>query len=298
MLRDEQIAAFDRDGFLNSGPILDNAEIEDIASGLARVLDVGPDGFVEGQPQPVSFRDLRGGAEGASDHPVWQIVNIWEASPAFERLIHHPYIVKAISQLTGMGNLQVWHDQIQYKPAEQGGATNWHQDAPLWPIIKPMTPVSAWIPMDDADEENGCMWMVPGSHKWGNQIEFLRTQGHLQTLDEFNNLAGFEPPDGAKPMPVPWPVKRGEISFHHSLTWHGSPFNTSSRPRRDIAIHYMTGEAKFDASGNHIMKKFVDLPDGAPMAEAGSHFPAVCRDGVPVGIPELSQHNQGDIRNG
>ena len=48
MLRDEQIAAFDRDGFLNSGPILDNAEIEDIASGLARVLDVGPDGFVEG----------------------------------------------------------------------------------------------------------------------------------------------------------------------------------------------------------------------------------------------------------
>ncbi|MFP6591484.1 MAG: phytanoyl-CoA dioxygenase family protein, partial [Candidatus Latescibacterota bacterium] len=81
MLRDEQIAAFDRDGFLNSGPILDNAEIDDIASGLARVLDVGPDGFVEGQPQPVSFQDLRGGAEGASDHPVWQIVNIWEASP-------------------------------------------------------------------------------------------------------------------------------------------------------------------------------------------------------------------------
>ena len=48
----------------------------------------------------------------------------------------------------------------------------------------------------------------------------------------------------------------------------------------------MTGEAIFDASGNHIMKKFVDLPDGAPMVEAGSHFPMVCRDGVPTRFGE------------
>ncbi|MDA0336771.1 MAG: phytanoyl-CoA dioxygenase family protein [bacterium] len=285
MLTEEQIADFDRDGFLNSGPILSTAEVDSIADGLAGVLDIGPDGFGEGQPQPVSYRDLRSGAAGASANPVWQIVNIWEASPAFERLIYHPYIVKAISQLTHETDLQVWHDQIQYKPAETGGATTWHQDAPLWPIIKPMTPVSAWIPMDDADEENGCMWMVPGSHKWGNQIEFLRTQGHLQTLAEFNNLAGFEPPGGAAPTPVPWPVRRGEISFHHSLTWHGSPFNTSHRPRRAIAIHYMTGAARFDAGGNHLMKQFVDLADGAPMSQAGPHFPVVCRDGEPVGVP-------------
>lgn len=285
MLAVEQIASFERDGFLNSGPVLEQSEINYIADGLSDIIAIGPDGFAEGQPQPVSYRDLRGGDE-ASGNPVWQIVNIWEASPAFERLIYNPYVVQAISELTSQRNLQVWHDQIQYKPAESGGATTWHQDAPLWPIIKPMTPVSAWIPMDDADEENGCMWMVPGSHKWGNQMEFLRTQSHLQTLDEFNNLAGFEPPDGASAAtPVPWPVLRGEISFHHSLTWHGSPFNTSNRPRRAIAIHFMTGEAKFDASGNHIMKRFVDLPDGAPMADAGSHFPVVCQDGEPTGVP-------------
>ncbi len=283
MLTDEQISAFDRDGLLNSGPILEDSEIEEITDGLNRVLDVGPEGFAEGEPQPVSYRNMRSSAEGGQ--AVWQIVNIWEASPAFERLIYHPFIVKAISQLTGQRNLQVWHDQIQYKPAESGGATTWHQDAPLWPIIKPMTPVSAWIPMDDADEENGCMWMVPGSHRWGNQMEFLRTQSHLQTLEEFNSLAGFEPPDGVSSTPVPWPVLRGEISFHHSLTWHGSPYNTSTRPRRAIAIHFMTGEAKFDASGNHLMKRFVDMPDGAPMAEAGPHFPLVCSDGEPVGVP-------------
>jgi hypothetical protein len=45
----------------------------------------------------------------------------------------------------------------------------------------------------------------------------------------------FTGPPGAaisQSRPVPWPVKRGEVSFHHSLTWHGSPTNTSPRPRR------------------------------------------------------------------
>ncbi len=66
----------------------------------------------------------------------------------------------------------------------------------------------------------------------------------------------------------------------------GSPFNQSHRPRRAIAIHYMTGAARFDQSGEHLMKQFVDLPDNAPMAEAGPHFPVVCRGGEPVEVPE------------
>lgn len=295
MLAAEQIEIFHRDGFVNSGPVLDDADVDAIAAELDRVLEIGPDGFAPGAPQPVLFRDLTAGGTGVSETPVWQIVNIWEASPAFERLIYHPYISRAIGQLTGARNLQVWHDQIQYKPAGHGGSTTWHQDAPLWPIIKPMTPVSAWIPMDDADEDNGCMWMVPGSHKWGNQIDYLRTQGHLQQLDGFAGLEGFEPPDGSdisRVQPRAWPVRRGEISFHHSLTWHGSPANRSGRPRRAIAIHYMTGEACFDASGDHCMKQFVELADGAPMATAGPHFPVVFRDGEPVGAPPTPQSHR------
>ena len=129
------------------------------------------------------------------------------------------------------------------------------------------------------------MWMVPGSHKWGNQIDFLQTHGDLQTLEEFNQLNAFEPPDGGDVTARAWPVKKGEVSFHHSLTWHGSPFNQSPRPRRAIAIHYMTGEATFDASGNHLMKQFVDLDDMAPMSDAGPHFPVVYRKGEAVGPP-------------
>ena len=85
--------------------------------------------------------------------PVWQIVDVWMASPLFEQLIHHPYISTAIGKMTGSRDLQIWHDQVQYKPPRTGGSTAWHQDAPYWPAIEPMTEVSAWIPFDDAERE-------------------------------------------------------------------------------------------------------------------------------------------------
>ena len=64
------------------------------------------------------------------DHPIWQIVNIWQASEPFRQLIHHPKITKGLAQLTGAKELRIWHDQIQYKPAAIGGVNMWHQDAP------------------------------------------------------------------------------------------------------------------------------------------------------------------------
>ena len=147
MLNEEQIESFQRNGFLNGGCVLDDAAIAELSEDLERIVQQGKRGFTEGERQPISFRDINALRTGDGGQPVWQIVNIWEASDPFHRLIYHPSIVKAVSQLTGEPALSVWHDQIQYKPASYGGATTWHQDAPLWPSIRPMTPVSAWIPL-------------------------------------------------------------------------------------------------------------------------------------------------------
>ena len=75
-----------------------------------------------------------------------------------------------------------------------------------------------------------------------------------------------------------WPscrvrFRQGEVHYHHALTWHGSHANTSERPRRAIAIHYMTEETRYVASGNHTMKPFVEVGDGELMR--GEHFPLV-----------------------
>lgn len=96
----------------------------------------------------------------SAERPVIQIVNMWEASAAFARVCSHPRVVRIVRQLLGCDDILVWHDQMQYKPPYHGGYTGWHQDSPAWPIILPNLMISAWLPLDDAYVDNGCMWMV------------------------------------------------------------------------------------------------------------------------------------------
>lgn len=263
MLTDQHVAQFKQDGFLNGGKILDDAQVETLRKELSRVID-GIDGL---DRKPVLFRNL----SGNDDAPVWQIVNIWEASDPYADLMRHPKIAEDMAQLTGAPSLRIWHDQIQFKPAETGGVNWWHQDAPLWPIIAPMTEVSAWVALDDVDESNGCMSMVPGSHLWGNQIAFLQSLDH-------NNFDGLPAEFEGHAVEIRrCPVRKGEVHYHHALTWHGSHANTSGRPRRAIALHFMTGETRFVASGEHVMKQFVEVADGELMQ--GAHFPLIYPSG-------------------
>jgi ectoine hydroxylase-related dioxygenase (phytanoyl-CoA dioxygenase family) len=258
MLTEQQITEFKANGFLNGGQVLTGHEVETLRAEITRVI---ADKDKADVPQPVLIRNL----SKTDQAPVWQIVNIWEASQPFKTLMFHPQIVEGVAQLTGATGLRIWHDQVQYKPPEIGGVNMWHQDAPYWPIIAPMTEVTAWVALDDADELNGCMSMVPGSHLWGNQIDFLHTLENYEAM-----------PDSYQGRPIKvvrCPVKKGEVHFHHALTWHGSHANTSGRPRRAIALHYMTQDTRYVASGQHVMKQFVEVADGALMQ--GEHFPLV-----------------------
>lgn len=248
MLSSEQVAQFKRDGFLNGGLVADEAEVEVLRDELKNVIE-NHDAL---ERKPVLFRNL----SGNDSAPVWQIVNIWQASDPFRDLMCNAKISCEIAQLTGAKELRIWHDQIQYKPSETGGINWWHQDAPLWPIIEPMTEVSAWVALDDVDEANGCMSMVPGSHQWGDNIQFLNSLNG----QDFDSLP--EEYSGHEVRIVRCPVKKGEVHYHHALTWHGSHANTSGRPRRAIALHFMTGETRFVASGSHPMKPFVQVDDG------------------------------------
>ena len=258
MLTSAQIEQFHADGFSNGGQVLSSDEVEELRNEVMRVID---DREREDIPQPVHVRNMSRDDSKA----VWQIVNIWEASKPFRDLISRTDITTGIAQLTGASELRIWHDQIQYKPAQTGGTTHWHQDAPFWPIIRPMTEVTAWVALDDADESNGCMSMVRGSHQWGNNIEYL------QQLEEIDAMPTEH--QGQALRVASCVVKKGEVHFHHSLTWHGSHDNHSDRPRRAIALHYMTNETYFVASGEHVMKKFVEVDDGEQMR--GKHFPQV-----------------------
>ena len=258
MLAQDQIERFYEDGFLLGSRVLDDRQVDQLLRELHRVIEDKDD---LSKPQPVQIRNL----SRESHLPVWQIVNIWQASIAYRQLIHQSVIVEEVAQLTGAAELRIWHDQIQYKPAEVGGVNMWHQDAPYWPILTPDVQVTAWVALDDVVPDNGCMSMVVGSHKWGDQAEFIHT------FEGFDGL-----PTQFKDQPITsrlCPVSKGHVHYHHSLTWHASHHNTSSQPRRAIALHYMPDSTRYNAAGDHAMKMFVTLTDGKKMQ--GDAFPRV-----------------------
>lgn len=266
MLTPQQVEEFQTNGYLLGGRVLRDEEVDHLGQEIFRVIDQQK----SSAPQPVRISSA-----GTAERFYVQIVNIWEASPAYRDLLFHPTIAEEVDQLTAASQLRVWHDQVQYKPPEKGRVNMWHQDWPYWGILSGPHQVTAWIAMDDVDESNGCMSMVAGSHRWGNQIQFLHT------LKQFEDMpASF---DGKHLKVERRPVKRGHVHYHHALTWHGSCSNESQRPRRALAIHYMTQETRYKASGGHLMKPFVEVADGEVLQ--GPHFPLVWERGQVLKAP-------------
>jgi len=265
LLTEARRAHYHRDGFIKGPRVLDDAMLASLRSELSRVISQQAESQVA---QPLSIRNRTGDDE----HPVWQVINIWEASPAYRALLNIPGLGATIQALISGREIRLWHDQIQFKPEAIGGATMWHQDWPYWPTMSAPHAVTAWIALDDADPDNGCMSMVPGSHRWGNSI------GHLHGLPRFDAVpAQYQ----GQPSPVQvCPVAAGEVHFHHCMTWHGSPDNTSARPRRAIALHFMNEQVTKVPGDMHPCSHYCESADGEPIR--GAHFPLIwSADGVP-----------------
>ncbi|WP_127495918.1 phytanoyl-CoA dioxygenase family protein [Paenibacillus glycanilyticus] len=277
MLSQAQIAEFENNGFLKGGVVLSDDQVEELREELDKVMNG------ETVNKPVLNRNMLD-----SDSPydnmkmitsesVVQIVNIWLASDRFLQHASHPVICEEVAQLCHSNSLRIWHDQVQYKPPITGGPTNWHQDHPLWPIIQPADLVSAWVALDDAVIENGCMWMVPGSHKWGNHQRYLANTPDFMPYHKHPEML----PNNAVLNAVPFEIKKGQVGYHHCLTWHGSPHNRSEMKRRAIAVHYMPGHTRYEPVGEHVMLSYVNVKPGELLV--GDHFPEVYRkQGVQV----------------
>jgi phytanoyl-CoA hydroxylase len=243
VLSDAQTAEYHEKGFVLGGRVLDDAALAQLRTELERVLADTSSGV-----QPLMKANL----SGRADAPIWQVVNIWVASGRFRELLSNPTIVQEVAQLSAPQQLKVWCDQVQYKPPLEGGPSMWHQDSPIWASLTPKdAQLSAWVALDEADADNGAMSMVPGSHRWGDHL------AELSSLDNFEALPDHV--DGHAVQVELCPVPAGFVHYHHAMTWHGSGSNRTARPRRAIAIHYMTERTRMVEMPSPLSDVFVEL---------------------------------------
>jgi phytanoyl-CoA hydroxylase len=264
---------FDRDGFVNAGPVLTASEVAELSHELERYTDT----VFRGLDTGVTFPSFAANLSENPDEKHFQMGGIWQVSEPFGRLACHPRIGELGAHLARASLMQLWCDTVQYKPPRVGAPFHWHQDAPYHLTLDPPERlVGAWVALDDVDPETGCMWMVPGSYRWGVREHHLWGYRSKAThdLEEFCRIG--PPPDCAEAAaewraPVPRPMRAGEVHFHHALTWHGSPTNRAVRARRGYSIFLMPeGIRRTDYKDLRVA-----IPAGASMLEAGPNFPVV-----------------------
>lgn len=222
----EQIKAFERNGFLIGIPLLNDVQLDALRNELAVIL----------QPEQADnplFYEYHSNESTDPNTRLFHALGAWRVSSAFHDLVFFGQLIRAAEQLLG-SKVRFWHDQVFVKPSDNGAVVAWHQDYSYWTRTKPIAHLTCWIGLDDADEENGCVNYVPGSHKWP-----LLPRDHL--AGDMNAVFAYlDAEQMAEFKPVPSILKAGYASFHHPMTLHGSYANRSGRPRRGVVINLIS----------------------------------------------------------
>ena len=150
----------------------------------------------------------------------------------FETHARNPKVLDVIESLLGP-DLKLYQDQWFMKPPRIGSRQPYHQDMPLGFHIDPPDMVTCWAALNDATVENGCLWMLPGTHRFG-----------IIPKEEW---AGYEQMslDGRLPEERAIELKAGSCSFHHGLILHCSRPNRTNLRRRGYATHYVSARCRF-----------------------------------------------------
>ena len=159
-------------------------------------------------------------------------------SPVMARFASHPAVAAVLTRVVA-AHLAHWDGAVKCMqsmlfakaPGKPGQA--WHQDERYIPT-RDRSLTGAWIAIDDAQVENGCLWVVPGSHRSGYLFPFKPPED-LAEFDGTDECHGF---DAGKAIPVE--VKAGSVVFFNGYLLHRSLRNRSAANwRRALVCHYM-----------------------------------------------------------
>jgi phytanoyl-CoA hydroxylase len=190
--------------------------------------------------------------------------------PTFEKWVREPRIVATVRALFQRG-IELQHVKYNAKPLTGGGQAPWHQDYPFFPHTN-YDLLALTLYFDDADETNGAIRFVPGSHKRGELPHYDRDGKFVY---EVHDQSVIRQEDS-----VPLIAPAGTVSIHHCLTLHCSGEVTSNRQRRLLIFQYRAEDnvqlagPLWDCTGLPILRESpvrqARFPDGTTVSLRGN----------------------------
>lgn len=230
-LTSEEIASFHENGFLVVRQVVPPGVLAELSRG-ANDLQKKYEAYRKEKDtyytsaEAETFDEMMDGSgadKGGDDKVLWRIDKLDDKLPEVALLKRLPFVHNAIKMLLGEEILQ-YNESFVTKPPRIGQPVHWHQD-PSFKIKATSDPISTCdVYLDKADEENGCLWVVPGSHKKG-----------VIDVKPLVKEHGFKIP-GA----IPVRMEPGDVAFHDNGCLHGSMANHTDRQRRIVYLAFQT----------------------------------------------------------
>jgi hypothetical protein len=238
-LSPEQIHTFHDQGYLVMQDLLPVADLQPVIDELTREIDWRARKLVEtgdlSRPYDECGFETRLAKISAETDQL--AISIWNGilhGPAIFHLLSHPRLGDVAEQLCGSPEViasSVY--RLRPKIPNYGyGAVPWHQDSGYFePYCDQSLILTAWLALVDATEENGCMWVIPGSHRQP-VIKHKRSDN--------GNYLEIEEPDLPAGKRVCCPVRKGGVFLITNRTVHGSFLNRTDGVRWSMDLRYQS----------------------------------------------------------
>ena len=257
----QQLAGYDRDGFLVLENFVSNAACEHLRAHVAKLLaDFDPtevkaifstrnpdkthnDYFLtSGDKTRFFFEEEAFTSDGELRQNKELSINkighaMHDLDPDFDSFSRTPEL-QALAADLGYQQPLLLQSMYIFKQPHIGGEVVFHQDGTFM-YTEPQSLTGFWIALEDATLENGCLWALPGGHKLGLKSKFMRTTEGTTRFEKFDET--LWPEDGA----VPLEVKQGTLIVLHALLPHRSHANLSSRSRHAYTLHLIEGDCHY-----------------------------------------------------
>lgn len=155
--------------------------------------------------------------------------------PFWVRLVSDPRLLDIAETFVGP-DIALFASHYISKPPFSGKRVLWHQDGAYW-NLEPMNVMTMWLAVDESTPENGCLRVIPGSHK--------RSLEQLRERSDVPNVLGSEmDAEVDESLAHDLILSPGDVDVHHPNIVHGSNANTSPRRRCGLTIRYIPTSTK------------------------------------------------------
>ena len=270
----EQLNRYQRDGFLVLENFATRAECEALQQRAAElVAEFDPQGVISifstreqtrqsdeyfltsGDKIRFFFEEEAFSADGqlrqAKEHSLNKIGHaLHDLDPVFSAFSRKPALADIAADL-GYQQPLLLQSMYIFKQPNIGGEVTCHQDATFL-FTEPLSVTGCWFALEDATQENGCLWAIPGGHRAGLRKRFVRADNggtRFELLDE-----SPWPDDLLLPLAVP----QGTLILLHGLLPHLSYANRSPKSRHAYTLHLIDGVCAYPAE--NWLQRSPDLP--------------------------------------